>query len=211
MKNTYYNRYWDKNITGGSQNIPPVWQKENLIWHYSFFRKYIGHNILDVGAGDGTFSNFIKNKSKKYSIDALELSINAIKIGKQKYKSINFINQNLEQLDLKTKKYDTVFAIEVVEHLLDIDTCLKNIHKVLNKNGYLCITTTDFNLLKKILLASFVWEKYFYPNNPHIRFFTKKSLIDICQKHGFKFVSYKWNKNYFGIMPKGQMIVFKKI
>lgn len=211
MTNTFYQKYWNKKILGGSQNIPPVWDIVNLKWHYQFFKNYIGKNILDVGAGDGTFSNFIKKKSPNSSINALELSQKAISIGRKKYKSINFINQNIEQLNLKSKKFDTVFAIEVLEHLLDIDLCLSNIYKILKKDGYFCITTTDFNFFKKVLISAFVWEKYFYPNNPHIRFFTKKSLSNICQKHGFIPVKYKWNRTYLGIMPKGQMIVFKKI
>lgn len=210
MKINYYDNYWSNKITGGSQNKPPVWDNKNLNWHYIYFKKYIGKKILDVGAGDGTYSNFIKKKSKKSIIDALELSKNAVKIGKKKFKSINFINESLEQLK-SINKYDTIFAIEVMEHLFDIDLCLKNIHKALTIKGYFCITTTDFNLLKKIFIATFLLEKYFYPNNPHIRFFTKKSLIDICQKNGFKFIKHQWNKSYFGFMPKGQMIVFQKI
>ena len=72
------------------------------------------------------------------------------------------------------------------------------------------MTTTDFNWLKKIIIASFYWDKFFYPNNPHIRFFTKKTLIEMCKKYSLQLVDYKWNKSYFGLMPKGQMIVFKK-
>jgi ubiquinone/menaquinone biosynthesis C-methylase UbiE len=206
----YYNRYWEKQIDGKLLNLPPTWTRENLHWHHSFFRKYVGKNILDVGAGDGTFLDFIMKKNKQVQAFASELSAEAISIGKKKYPEINFKNESLERLSFGNEVFDTVFAIEVVEHLLDTDQCLAEINRVMKNGGYLCITTTDFNLPKKIIIATFFWNKFFYPNNPHIRFFTKATLADICKKHGFKLMEHKWNRSYFGLMPKGQMAVFKK-
>lgn len=208
----YYDNYWKKNINGGVLNLPPQWSEENLEWHHDFFEKYIGESILDVGAGDGTFLNYLKAKSSSINnAIASEFSDEAIKIGKEKYPSIIFKQDKVEQLSFESLVFDTVFAVEVLEHLLDIDVCLQEINRVLKKGRYFCVTTTDFNWLKKILIAGLFWDKFFYPNNPHIRFFTKRTLVDICKKHGFQLVKYKWNKSYFGLMPKGQMIVFKKI
>lgn len=207
----YYDKYWNKNINGGMLYLPPQWTEENLLWHLEFFKNYIGKTVLDVGAGDGTFLNFLASKTTiiKKAV-ASELSIKALEIGKNKYKNLIFEQEDLESLSFQDNSFDTVFAIEVIEHLLDIDRCLSEINRVLKKNGFFCITTTDFNLLKKIIIATFFWDKFFYPNNPHIRFLTKKTLINICKKHNFELVNYKWNKGYLGIMPKGQMIVFRK-
>lgn len=208
----YYDNYWKKNINGGVLNLPPRWSEENLKWHYDFFGKYVEESVLDVGAGDGTFLNYLKSKSRniKKAI-ASELSEEAIMIGKEKYPDIIFKQDKLEQLSFDNSVFDTVFAVEVLEHLLDIDTCLQEINRVLKNGGYFCVTTTDFNWLKKMVIAGLFWDKFFYPNNPHIRFFTKKTLVDLCKKHNFGLVDYRWNKSYFGLMPKGQMIVFKKI
>jgi hypothetical protein len=54
------------------------------------------------------------------------------------------------------------------------------------------------------------WDRYFYPNNPHVRFFTKKTLREICAAHGLRPVAHRWNGSYWGLMPKGQMAVFVK-
>lgn len=210
--NQYYDKYWKKNINGGILNLPPEWSEENLIWHINFFKKYIGENILDVGAGDGTFLNYLLSKSANIkNAIASELSDEAIKRGKEKYREIVFKQENLEKLGFEKEIFDTVFAIEVLEHILDIDASLEEVSRVLKIGGYFCVTTTDFNWLKKIIIATFFWNKFFYPNNPHIRFFTKKTLVNLCKKHCFEVVDYKWNRNYFGLMPKGQMIIFKKI
>lgn len=207
----YHNDYWTKKIDGRAFNLPPKWTRENLSWHLNFFGKYVGEAVLDVGAGDGTFLNFlVSNNHRAKKAVAAELSKEAISIGKSKYRNLDFKQENLEELSFRNDSFDTVFAIEVLEHLLDIDKCLSGVHRVLKEGGFFCATTTDFNLPKKITIATFFWDKFFYPNNPHIRFFTKKTLVDICDRHGFELIDYKWNKSYFGIMPKGQMIVFKK-
>lgn len=167
--------------------------------------------MLDVGAGDGTFLNFIRSNSPATTAVALELSNTAIAKGKKLNKGLTFVQGSIEKMKFRDGSFDTVFAVEVVEHILDIDQSLSEINRVLKKNGHLCVTTTDFNLLKMIVLATFFWEKFFYPNTPHIRFFTKNTLADICKKHGLELVESKWNRSYFGIMPKGQMSVFRKI
>ncbi|HOS88825.1 MAG TPA: methyltransferase domain-containing protein [bacterium] len=209
---SYYENYWKGDISGKSTDKPPEWSSDNLNWHYHFFKKYMGKKVLDAGAGDGTFLNFLLDKHKE--IDeavALELSEEAIEIGKKKFPKMEFKQGSLENIPFSENCFDTVFAIEVLEHLLDIDQCLSEIYRVLKPGGFFCATTTDFNLLKKVVIAIFFWNRFFYPNNPHIRFFTKKTLIDISKKHGFKLVDYKWNRSYFGLMPKGQMVVFQKI
>jgi 2-polyprenyl-3-methyl-5-hydroxy-6-metoxy-1,4-benzoquinol methylase len=211
-RKNYYNKYWTSDINAGYAYAPPEWSRENFNWHNAFFKKYIGKKVLDAGAGDGTFLNFLLDKHKE--IDeavALELSEEAIEIGKKKFPKMEFKQGSLESIPFSENYFDTVFTIEVLEHLLDTDQCLSEIYRVLKPGGFFCATTTDFNLLKRVVIAIFFWNRFFYPNNPHIIFFTKKTLVDICKKHGFKLIDYKWNKSYFGLMPKGQMIVFQKV
>lgn len=207
----YYDEYWDGNIQGGSLNMPPSWSPENMRWHLDFFQPYCGACVLDMGAGDGTFIDLMqRNVPKIEKAEALELSSVAIQKGKEKYPAILFKQGSCDALPYADASFDTVFAIEVVEHLLDVDRCLAEVHRILKPGGYFGVTTTDFNLLKKWIIATFFWNKFFYPNNPHIRFFTKKTLADIAQRHGLHQVAYKWNHSYFGLMPHGQMAVFCK-
>ncbi len=213
MSKDYYERYWKSDIDdGGMLNDQPNWTEENLQWHYSFFSNYIGENVLDIGAGEGTFLNSIVHKTPtiKLAVGA-EISEQAILMGKKKYPELQLQQEFVENLSFADNYFDTVFCIEVVEHLLDIDKALQEVHRVLKQGGVFCVTTTDFNWPKKIIIAALFWEKFFYPNNPHIRFFTKSTLRDICAKNKLKSVNHKWNKSYFGLMPKGQMAVFRKV
>jgi len=207
----YYDEYWDGNIQGGSLNVPPSWSPENLKWHLDFFQPYCGPCVLDMGAGDGTFIDMMqRNVPKIQRAEALELSSVAIQKGKEKCPAVQFKQGSCDALPFADASFDTVFSIEVVEHLLDVDRCLSEVHRILKPGGFFCVTTTDFNLLKRWVIATFFWDKFFYPNNPHIRFFTKKTLAEMARRHGLQQVAYKWNHSYFGLMPHGQMAVFCK-
>jgi ubiquinone/menaquinone biosynthesis C-methylase UbiE len=207
----YYDKYWDGNVQGGLLNVPPSWSSDNLRWHLSFFQKYCGPSVLDIGAGDGTFLEMIQRSVPAIkTAEALELSAIAIQKGKEKHPAVHFKQGSCDSIPYADASFDTVFAIEVVEHLLDIDRCLSEVHRILKPGGFFGVTTTDFNLPKRLIIASFFWNKFFYPNNPHIRFFTRKSLADIARQHKLYQVDYKWNRSYFGLMPHGQMAVFCK-
>ena len=207
----YYDEYWDGNIQGGSQNVPPSWSPENMQWHLDFFQPYCGQSVLDMGAGDGTFIDLMqRGVSKIQKAEALELSSVAIQRGQEKYPAVLFKQGSCDDLPYPDASFDTVFAIEVVEHLLDVDRCFSEVNRILKPGGFFGVTTTDFNLLKKWVIATFFWNKFFFPNNPHIRFFTKKTLAEMARRHGLQQVAYKWNHSYFGLMPHGQMAVFCK-
>jgi ubiquinone/menaquinone biosynthesis C-methylase UbiE len=207
----YYERYWSKEIKGSAHSEVPEWTDENMEWHLKFFQEFSGRKILDAGAGDGTFLNYLIRKLPVGTrAVALEISKAAIQKGRGNYPDIVFQENAIEGMEFERNTFDTVFAIEVVEHLLDIDQALSKINRVLKKGGFFCVTTTDFNLLKKLIISVFFWDTFFYPNSPHIRFFTKRTLVDLCKKHELSLVKHQWNKSYFGVMPKGQMTVFRK-
>jgi SAM-dependent methyltransferase len=207
----YYDEYWDGNIQGGSQNVPPSWSPENMKWHLDFFQPYCGPCVLDMGAGDGTFIDLMQRGVPAIQkAEALELSSVAIQKGQEKFPAVLFKQGSCDALPYADASFDTVFAIEVVEHLLDVDRCFSEVNRILKPGGFFGVTTTDFNLLKKWVIATFFWNKFFYPNNPHIRFFTKKTLAEMARRHGLQQVAYKWNHSYFGLMPHGQMAVFCK-
>ncbi len=207
----YYDKYWSGDVAGGVLNEPPIWTADNLAWHIGFFKPYCGARVLDIGAGDGTFLHALSTRCERIQhAEALELSEVAIRRGAEKYPSLLFKQGSCDALPYDDNTFDSVCAIEVLEHVLDSDRCLSEVWRILKPGGFFFVTTTDFNLPKKWIIATFFWDRFFYPNNPHIRFFTRKTLSTLAQTHGFSPTVYRWNHSYCGLMPKGQMAVFEK-
>lgn len=212
----YYEKFWKKDL--GKDNIfhgLPDW-RENLTKRTVFYKKIIKGRILDAGCGQGDFALHLAEMPEVKQIEGIDLSktaiTRAIKRAKENKLSakIKFQTGSITDLSFKDKTFDSIFAFEIVEHVLDTDKMFNEFNRVLKKGGYLGITTVDFNLPKMIIIALFYFETYFEPTTPHIRFFTKNTLKNILKKNGFKLIKYEWDGSYFGLMPKGQAIIAQK-
>lgn len=212
----YYEKFWKEDL--GKENIfhgLPDW-RENLKKRVEFYRKAINGRVLDAGCGQGDFALHIAAMANVQQVDGIDLSQIAIKKCIKRAKENRLANKakfkigSITSLPFKDKTFDSIFAFEIVEHIVDTEKMFKEFNRVLKKGGYLGITTVDFNLLKMIIISLFYFETYFDPATPHIRFFTKNTLRKILEKNGFRLVQYRWDGSYFGIMPKGQAIIAQK-
>jgi len=179
--------------------------------------KWIGKNnkVLDVGCYNGWYSSFFKNNNNKvYGIDAIEDGVKEA-IGKGiKAKVANAE----EKFPFKNNFFDVIHAGEIIEHLYDTDTFIKECYRVLKKNGTLIITTSNVVSLPRRILYFLGSGKFFEASNTfstekingknaavgHIRFFTKYLLRNFIESKGFKMV--KFTSDYvnfpFGIQSK---------
>lgn len=208
---TFYNRYWsDEHIKANSfDGRPGKWTKDNFQRHLDFFKPFIKGKGLDFGCGQGDFTYMIsKYCSSIYGIDCSGIAINK---AKSNYPAIDFsILDASDRLPYDDQSFDTVFMIDVLEHILDIETLLEEINRILKPKGHLLITTSQLTPLKLIIIALVFLDKYFYPTSPHIRYFTKRNFSDIIRKKGFHLIRYKKNGTHFGFIPQGQMVIVSK-
>jgi len=65
--------------------------------------------IIDVGCGDGTISNALK---EKYNIVAVDTSVKALRYVKTKK-----LSASADNLSFRTNEFDLVFSSEMIEHL----------------------------------------------------------------------------------------------
>jgi len=210
---SFYERYWGQQSAfkgDGVAELPPEWNEENLERILKFCSDKIQGRVLDVGCGDGFFTAKILQRFNLKNVYGLDISSKAVDLARLKHPEINFQQSALNHIPEETNSIDSITMIEVIEHLVDIEGTLKELFRVMKPGGILLIATTDFNWLKQVIIAIFFFEKYFYPTNPHIRFFKKSTLADILSKNGFSIIKYAWNGDYLKIMPKGQLILAQK-
>jgi SAM-dependent methyltransferase len=73
----------------------------------------------------------------------------------------------------------------VLEHLFDPAFALREMHRILRPGGRLLVTVPYHGGLKNVLIALFKWDEHFAPHNPHIRFYTKRTLARLAGAAGF--------------------------
>lgn len=209
---SYYKRYWKgENIAVNSFDCHPgEWTKENFEYHMEFFKPFIKGRLLDFGCGNGQFMGMVSPYCEDaYGIDVCE---DVLEVARRKYPNIKVMVLDEEEgIPFTNNYFDTVCVIDVLEHILDTETTLEEIYRVLKPNGKLLIATNELTRIKHILIALCYQDNYFYPTSPHIRYFTKRNLSDLLHRKGFQILHYKKNRTYFGFIPQGQMMVASKL
>ena len=152
--------------------------------------------VLDIGCFDGTIGELLLKKGNK--VYGIEISKDAVNIAKKR--GIIVKNTSAEKnFPFEDKFFDVVIAGEIIEHLLDTVSFLKEIKRVLKDNGRLILTTPNVASLGRRFYLLFGKNPYFeaaygFPPNAdagHIRFFTKKLLIDFLNYVGFEIIKYE--------------------
>jgi len=108
------------------------------------------NNILDVGCGCAPISSEIAGDNKIVGIDLSESALR-----KASQKGINCIITGIEdRLPFKDKKFDFVLLTEVLEHIFDPISLLKEIHRVLKDGGVVVcsVPNTSFILNRFVFL-----------------------------------------------------------
>ncbi len=135
--------------------------------------------LLDVGCATGTFLEVVKTNG--WTGVGLEPSAWASRLGRSKY-GLNIIKGAIEAVKLPANQFDVVTCLDVIEHVASPKTLLKTIHRVLRKDGLLCLVTPDLGSLMSQLLG----ENWWHIRPDHIYYFTKETLRLLLEAQGFK-------------------------
>ncbi len=138
--------------------------------------------ICDIGCGYGYITSFFSKKG--FNVDGLDICEVRIKRAKKLNPGPNYYLHDAENKKLK-KKYDAIYAFNLIEHIYEYDEFLKNIYKHLNKNGLVIISTPNALAPRIRFRVLFGIEKCFV-SKTHIHFFTIKNLKEIFHNNGFK-------------------------
>lgn len=191
-------------------------------WMFETILPFSKGKVLEIGSGIGNISKFFLNNG--FQITLTDLREEYCLFLKEKFhSSVNLLG--IEQMDLThpefervysdhLKQYDTVFALNVIEHIEDDTTAIFNCKKLLRDNGRLIILVPSY----KKLYNSFDKEL------GHFRRYNQESLSKLFTKNGFKIIHQQYF-NCMGILgwyfsgsllkkeniPSGQMKIYNKL
>lgn len=189
-------------------------------WTFESVRPYCSGRILEIGSGIGNISGrFIE---AGYDISLSDIRANYRKHLQEQYGNTTTHRRQVLDLDLVhpdfdthyhdlLETFDTVFALNVVEHIENDSLAIANCNKLLKPGGTLIILVPAF----QSLYNNFDKELY------HYRRYRKSTLSDLFVRNGFQ-VAHSFYFNAGGIpgwfvsgflqknktIPAGQMKIF---
>lgn len=101
--------------------------------------------ILDIGSGNGRNTNY-----KNHIIFGLDISF--LQLKKKSLENSFFVHANMINIPYKSNIFDTIICIASFHHLKSIEErhlCLKEIRRVLKKNGKILLSIWSINQPKK--------------------------------------------------------------
>lgn len=103
-----------------------------------FLKKYLFGDVLEVGAGCGSFTkNYYNGKIKNILLTELDKkNIRSLKSRFKNFKNIKVSNNSIKNIK---GKFETILYFHVLEHIKDDRKELINAKKKLKKNGHLII------------------------------------------------------------------------
>jgi 2-polyprenyl-3-methyl-5-hydroxy-6-metoxy-1,4-benzoquinol methylase len=170
----------------------------------SLFEPCPGAALLDLGCGDGDFTQKIAARIGTSHVWGIDISGGNVE--KARAKSIDCRQSTLDQakLPFEDESFDVICANQVLEHLADTDTLPKEVHRMLKPGGYAVISIPNlasahniFSLILglqppqtaisddfDIVMISRRLEKRTDPWPTHRRAFTQEGLRALLQWHG---------------------------
>jgi SAM-dependent methyltransferase len=139
--------------------------------------------ILEAGCGSGLNLLIFKDADRI----GLDISEAAVKIGKEK--GLNLVQADLNKgIPFPDDTFETVLALDIVEHLESEQDTLKEIHRVLKKEG---------KLILNVPACMSLWS-YHDKVNMHKKRYKKEEVLKATKLAGFKkkTLSY-WNSTLF--------------
>ncbi len=172
------------------------------IWEAKQMRKmtdYSGGKVLEVGCGQGEGTKLIQQFFRPKAIQAIDLDQKMIARAKKRRNkgNVEFQAASVTELPFQDGEFDAVFDFGILHHIPDWENALKEIHRVLRKDG-------------QFILEDFSIESFYFPvlgwlmrktlDHPYKEMYTKKQFFDYCNKIGFEVVSKKVNKLWFNLV-----------
>lgn len=174
-------------------------------WMYQSILPFCQSPIMEIGSGLGNISQFFLQDNSEILLT--DLRSEYCQLLEKRFKSqpsllgvdkIDLVHADFDRHYQKhLGKFNTVYALNVVEHIENDLKALENCYKLLQKDGNLIILVPAYNSLFCDLDRKL----------GHFRRYTKKSLSNIFEKAGFQIS----HRQYFNFAAVGGWFLYGKL
>lgn len=176
----------------------PSWVVISLVWKHASSDS----RIIDFGCHDGSAGKIIK-QTVGCQVWGLDIDNKALKKAGKVLDKVILADIEKPTPDVPENFFDIVVLSNILEHLHDPVSVLKNCHKHLKKDGFMVVAVPNiayWNIRLELLMGRFAYQKWGILDPGHLRFFTRQSFLAAIKKAGLHLVSL--DNNYLGWKQK---------
>jgi O-antigen biosynthesis protein len=138
---------------------------------------------LDLGCGDGRLTTELDAR-RIVAADASPVALE--RAGRRLGPDVELVEIEPDrELPLEDSQFDLVLCAETLEHVRDTQLFLSEMRRVLRPGGTLAVTTPAHNRLTGLRILVRGFDNGFDPLSPHLRFFSRRSLVRLLGELGF--------------------------
>jgi O-antigen biosynthesis protein len=152
--------------------------------------RLVGENkrVLDVGCATGYFAELLSKKGCK--VTGVEINSQAAKEAEKYCEKVIVADLDFVALDniLPGELFDVAVFGDVLEHLRDPWTILKQARQILKPDGYVVASIPNIAhgaIRLALLEGSFQYMELGILDNTHLRFFTRETVEDLFERSGY--------------------------
>lgn len=160
-----------------------------------------GLKLLDVGCASGWFLSQVHGRYPYLKCFGVDVYQKAIEHAQKSYSQFSFSQADAHYLPFQEGFFDIVICFNVLEHVINPQKVMKEIKKVVKKNGVVIIGMDSENYL--FALVWWIWKKFKGKvwKSAHLHQFKPKDLDKLFKELDFKIK----NKKFINL---GMMVVY---
>ena len=175
----YEKMYYDSVKNHSNSKIIREWRtkSDELVKFLEKVDNKKNKKVLELGSGRGFLTKYLT--SLGFNLTGSDFNKHNIKLANE-INRIKLKHIDATKINEKKDSFDIVISCELIEHLPNVEINIKEVRRVLKKDGFYCITTPNRYIERLYnLLTGKVIDKY------HISLQTHKSLRRLLENEGF--------------------------
>jgi len=188
-KNIKHKAIFSSGISGILLN-PHYFENKCLVKSIQKYAPILNGKLLDFGCGSKPYESLFSNVQEYIGLDYKNDGHN------HSNESVD-VFYNGKEIPFEDETFDSVLSTQVFEHVEDIEFTIRELHRVLKKDGKILIT------------APFIFPEHELPHD--YRRLTSTGLISLLQRHGFKAIEVNKNGNFKEVVWQLRIIYIRDL